>query len=171
MARSSHSKQREPGLQCPLRPAIALLSNGAKTLAQDAFPADWTAAGTLLEMSLVSGYPLMDDRSRISISSGDLVLQQGIWEIDFYLAFVSTTAGHVSFAVTNAAGDTVHAQSRPIDMEATDGNQGYIKAIVVVTDPAGETVAFRAAGEQADAAVSASITSACVKRIGNHDEQ
>lgn len=124
------SQHLEPGTQDPMRPAVAICSvaNSSAFLAPNDTPAvDWTAAGTRIQVDIDSAgafdSAMMNEGNWIAVSGGNLVLREGLYEIQLHPGWISTDVtndGTVRMALTNSDGSTVHVEGKDREVPANE---------------------------------------------------
>lgn len=169
MSRSSHSKQREPGLQAPMRPTMAILGiEDAVTVSTDTV--NWQNANQLVNVNLAQEF--FDDRGILAVNTGDdLSLGEGVWLIEFNpIVAVGTNAAAVEAAITNSGGTTVHAESiHPIEIAANQDAHVTVQAVVHVTSNP-TVVQLRLRADAALVTVTDATPCGKVTKIGNANE-
>ena len=172
MARSSPSKQREPGLQAPLRPAVARLRpTPAEVVTTAATDPDWTAAASLLLVGIDQEF--MDDRGVISVTSEILTLGAGIWHVHFAPTFRMGTIGasELSLAITSGTGATEYSTLERLTRLAAEDDtdvQYSLDAFFHLT--ASTVIELRAVSTAANTTISDEEYIGYVQLIGNKNE-
>ena len=166
---------REPGKSHePMRPRLITLD-----LASDFNPpldsggtVDWTAAGTKLTLRQLNKF-FDKPQGVISISGGNVVLPRGAWRVRMIVeAGKSTTsAGSIGFAVTNAAGTTVHKECDDIEFPPVDCRMTVAVETIVKITAATDQIAFRAARRTAGSTMSIDAAYVgSIQKFANHGE-
>lgn len=168
MPKSSHSKQREPGLQGPMRPITGVITM-EDGITVSTTQANWTTAAQLLNVAVDTIY--FDDKSRVSVTAGDdISLPPGVWEVDLHPTFVNGSAGDrdAEVAVTNEGGTTIYGSSPVSILNANQDQQVRVVAQFHLTTQT--TIQLRARTDGATVTINDESYIGVFRKIGNVNE-
>lgn len=132
MSKSSHSQQREPGLQGPMRPITAEIElEDGFTMSE--IVSNWTTADQIMNVRLTDEF--FDDKSRLSVDAADdIQLPPGVWALDLCVPLTCGAASRTgALAVTNTGGSVIYGES-PVarDIEIDEIKEMSLRVVVHV---------------------------------------
>lgn len=170
--------QREPGKSHePMRPRLITLdmASGHNAFLDSGGSVDWSTTGgadSRLPIRQLNKY-LDKPQGVLSVVTESVVVPRGLWKARLCVEVSNNDASarSVGFAITNAAGTTVHREWDDFEFHPHDGRMTVAFETLVKVTAATDTITFRAARRVGGATVTIQPEYVgYVQKVANHGE-